>query len=78
MGSLPGIEKHGDTVTFIAKDYASAYWGMFVLQRIARAFSNERDFLELEASPDSAVFKRAFDSRRTRASAFEAGTWKPQ
>ena len=79
MGSLPGIEKHGDTVTFAAADYRSAYWGMFVLQRIARAFSVERAFAGLAGdSVTGPIQKRILDSVFTRAAAFEAGKWKPQ
>jgi D-aminopeptidase len=78
IASLPGIEKHGDTVTFIAKDYRSAFWGMFVLQRIAAALSRERAFQELAHSADSAVYKRAMDSVYARTKAFESGTWKPR
>jgi hypothetical protein len=78
MGSLPGIEKHGDTVTFAATDYRTAYWGMFVLQRIARAFSIERAFHDLaQDSVASAIQKRTMDSVFARARAFEAGKWKP-
>ena len=56
IGNLPGIQKRGDTVTFVAKDYRSAFWGIFVLQRIAAAFSAERTFRELASSRDSAVY----------------------
>jgi len=77
LGTIPGIQKHGDTVTFLAQDYRTAFRGMFALQRIAAAFSSERAFRELATSADSAVYKRAMDSVRARASAFEKGTWRP-
>lgn len=78
IASLPGIEKRGDTVTFAASDYREAYWGVFVLQRIARAFSNERAFGELENdSAGRALRKRIIDSTFARLGAFEAGKWKP-
>ena len=78
IGSLPGIEKHGDSVTFVASNYRDAFWGMFVLQRIARAFSNERAFEELDNdSAGRAMRKRIIDSTFARGGAFEAGTWRP-
>jgi D-amino peptidase len=78
MGSLPEIEKRGDTVTFVANDYRSAFWGMFVLQRIARALSIERSFAELARdSVGKAIQQRMVDSVFARAAAFEAGKWKP-
>jgi D-amino peptidase len=78
MGSLPGIEKHGDTVTFAASDYRAAFWGMFVLQRIARALSIERGFEELgRDSVGRALQRRIIDSAFARGAAFEAGKWKP-
>lgn len=77
MGNLPTFERRGDTVTFAATDYRAAYWGMFVLQRIARAFSVERAFSEVAQSRDSAVVNRVMDSLVTRAAAFEAGRWRP-
>jgi D-aminopeptidase len=77
LGTLPGFQKHGDTVTFVAKDYRSAFWAIFALQRIGAAFSAERSFRELAKSPDSAVYRRAVDSMWTRAEAFEAGKWRP-
>lgn len=78
MASLPGIQKRGDTVTFIAKDYRSAFWGMFALQRIAAAFSKERAFQELARSADSAVYRRAMDSVFARTRAFEKARWQPR
>ena len=78
IGSLPGMQKRGDTVTFVSKDYRSAFWGIFVLQRIAAAFSAERTFRELALSRDSAVYTRAMDSVFVRAAAFEAGKWRPR
>jgi D-aminopeptidase len=78
MGTLPGMEKHGDTVTFAATDYRAAYWGMFVLQRIARAFAMEALFNELgQDSVGKVIQQRALDSLFARSEAFEAGTWKP-
>jgi D-amino peptidase len=78
IGSLPGIAKRGDTVTFMANDYPSAYWGMFVLQRIARALSVERAFFEVARdSGGMAAVKRATDSSWARWAAFEAGKWTP-
>ena len=78
IGSLPGIEKRGDTVTFAATDYRSAFWGMFVLQRIARAFSVERKFEELARdSVGKAIQKRISDSTFARAAAFESGKSRP-
>ena len=78
IGSLPGIEKRGDTVTFAASDYRAAFWGMFVLQRIARALSVERGFEELgRDSVGRALRQRIIDSTFARGSAFEAGKWKP-
>lgn len=78
MGSLPGIEKHGDTVTFAANNYPSAFWGMFVLQRIASAFSMQREYRALADDPSTAAIqKRTADSVMARWAEFEAGTWKP-
>lgn len=78
LASLPGFEKHGDTVTFAATDYRSAYWGMFVLQRIARAFSVERAFNDLaKDSIGATIQRRITDSVWARSAAFEAGKWKP-
>lgn len=78
VGNFPGFQRRGDTTTFLAKDYRTAFWGMFALQRIARAHSMERTFLELANSPDSAVYRRARDSVWARADAFEAGKWRPR
>ena len=78
LASLPGFEKHGDTVTFAATDYRSAYWGMFALQRIARAFSVERACEDLaHDSAGAAIQRRLIDSVWARSAAFEAGKWKP-
>jgi len=49
VGNIPGLERHGDTVTFLAKDYRSAYLGFFALQRISLAFYRERILNELSS-----------------------------
>lgn len=79
MGSLPGIEKRGDTVTFAARDYRSAYWGMFVLMRIANALLTERVLAAVQGdSIGRLLVGRARDSINTRAVEFEAGKWTPR
>ena len=78
IGNLPGFEKHGDTVTFAANNYPSAYWGMFVLQRIASAFSMQRALMNLANDPATkAVHKTVMDSVFGHWGDFEAGKWKP-
>lgn len=76
MPSIPGVEKHGDTVTFMAKSYREAYWGMFVLQRIARAFANEQALLDAGRT-DPELFRRVRDPRWSKWGDFESGRWKP-
>jgi D-amino peptidase len=74
--NIPGVEKRGDTVTFMAKNYREAYWGMFVLQRIARAFAYEQALLDA-GRDDPGLLRRVRDPRWGKWGEFEAGRWKP-
>lgn len=79
LGTLPGLERHGDTVTFVTSSYHAAYQGFFVLQRIARAFGAQ-DVLEfLQRRPElRGALKEANDSVMAQWMAFEQGKWKPR
>ena len=74
--NIPGVEKRGDTVTFMAKNYREAYWGMFVLQRIARAFAIEQAVRDA-GREDPELMRRVLDARWGKLADFEAGKWKP-
>lgn len=78
IGSIPGIQKHVDTVTFASRDYRSAFWAIFVLQRIASAYTHERSLLELGQTADSAVLRRTTDSVIARWREFETGKGRPR
>jgi D-amino peptidase len=79
MGNLPGLEKRGDTVTFVAPDYAAAWRGTMVL--VTLAVGNRRALvlsqLQGQATSRTAV-AAAQDSIDVLWAAYEAGRWQPQ
>jgi hypothetical protein len=79
IGTIPGLERRGDTVTFNASTYREAYLGFFALQRISLAFYREEILFAMTTRPEvQRLFDAVADSVRARWLEFEQGKWKPQ
>lgn len=78
MDHLPGLIRHGDTVTFAARNYVEAYRGMMLLLTMAASAREGLVFDVLRAMPAGrTAAAAASDSIAARWAAFERGTWRP-
>jgi len=78
MKYLPGLDVRGDTVTFIASDYPTAYRGIRALATLANANRRTLVLEFLRGRPElRALLGEAQDSIDARWTALEERRWKP-
>ncbi len=78
MGSLPGLERRGDTVTFVAADYPAAWRGMMTLVTLASGNRRSLVLAQLQDQPTPrAAVAAAQDSLNVLWIAYESGRWQP-
>ena len=78
MADLPGIERHGDTVYFTARDYRTAYRGTQLLSNLATSSAEGVMVDILRRTPEGRqLVTVAYDTLSAQWQALENGTWKP-